>query len=782
MTQSVALIVGLIISFLVAYPALAQPAPSLRNVEFLEQFAATNRFRLGQPAAISITPDAAAVLFLRSENGRSFRQDLWMFDVSTKQEKLLLSAEQLLGGKDEQLTTEELARRERMRMSSRGIASYQLSDDGKRLLVPLSGRLFIVDYASAVGGAQDILELKSEAGSPIDPQFSPDGTLLAAVRDGEIYVSDIASGTQSQLTRGAGGTISHGEAEFVAQEEMGRRHGFWWSPDSTQIAFQRTDTSGIETFTIADASDPAKPAQSWPYPRAGTKNADVSLWVGAVHRRTNSTDATEFHEPVQVQIDWKKYPYLAKVVWEKHGPMTVLVQNRTQTEQVLYAVDAKTGAARELLRERDETWINIQDDVPIFLKDGSFLWMTEQPESSPTDGMQVTRWTLEHRSPTGQRERTILRNAFALTGILGVDEVAGEVYLSDAFHNPGLSVIAVPIAASNAEPREPGCFGESSQVGAIIDKSLSIWIRTVSSIDQNPRWEVMQQDKVIGTLQDKSEVPPLSHRLEFAKVDLASAISVSATAIHAAIIRPLDFDPSKKYPVLNFAYTGPGVNTVNANRRAYLLHQWFADQGFIVVTIDGRGTPRRGRAWERAIKNDMIEVSLQDQCNAILALCDKFPEMDRNRVGVSGWSYGGYFAAMATMRRPDVFKAGIAGAPVTDWRDYDTHYTERYLGMPVPKEQLSDGIAGNQVGYDASNVLTYCKDLSVPLLIIHGTADDNVYFTHSIKMADALTRAGNSYEFMPLSGQTHMVTQPALVKAINVRMAEFFIRHLGKPQ
>jgi dipeptidyl-peptidase-4 len=280
--------------------------------------------------------------------------------------------------------------------------------------------------------------------------------------------------------------------------------------------------------------------------------------------------------------------------------------------------------------------------------------------------------------------------------------------------------------------------------------------------------------KIIGELRSQAEAPAFMPAPEW----------TTANGFHAAIIRPRDFNPQSgiKYPVLNFAYTGPGVNTVQPNARAYLLHQWFADQGFIVVTIDGRGTPRRGREWERAIKNDMITVPLQDQCDALLALCDKFPEMDRDRIGVYGWSYGGYFAAMAVMQRPDIFKAGVAGAPVADWRDYDTHYTERYLGMPLPADQKTDGVPGNQTGYDISNVLTHCKDLSVPLLLIHGTADDNVYFTHSLKIADTLTRAGKPYEFMPLSGQTHMVTQPALVKAINTRMAEFFIMHLGRPK
>jgi dipeptidyl-peptidase-4 len=324
-----------------------------------------------------------------------------------------------------------------------------------------------------------------------------------------------------------------------------------------------------------------------------------------------------------------------------------------------------------------------------------------------------------------------------------------------------------------------------SGADAVFSRSLLTWVETRTYSTEAPKWLIRRRPKfdgadevALGQLDSRSEQPAVAPNIEF----ITAGNSPTDPNPNAAIIRPRDFDPKKKYPVLNFAYTGPGVNTVQPNGRAYLLHQWFADQGFIVVTIDGRGTPRRGRAWERAIKNDMIGVALQDQCDGLLALCEKFPEMDRNRIGVYGWSYGGYFGAMAAMQRPDIFKAGVAGAPVADWRDYDTHYTERYLGMPLPADQLTGGVPGNQAGYDKSNVLTYCKDLQVPLLLIHGTADDNVYFTHSLKIADALTRANKPYEFMPLSGQTHMVTQPALVKAINTRMAEFFITHLGRPQ
>jgi dipeptidyl-peptidase 4 len=799
---------------------IAQPVapaalrPTLTNVEFLEQFAATNRFRLGQPTAITITPDASAVLFLRAENGRSFKQDLWMFDIASKQERLLLTADQLLGGKEENLSPEELARRERMRMSSRGISSYQLSDDGKQLLVPLSGNLFITDFISAFKDEPKTLQLTTLGGS-IDPQLSPSGGMVAYVRGGELLVQETNEypapdgRTETLVSPQASGNVTYGEAEFVAQEEMGRRHGFWWAPDSSAIAYQSTDTTGVEVFTIADAADPAKPAQTWPYPRAGTKNADVRLFLRHIEgfeQIGKSGDGVgsiiPVKDPIEVRWDRATYPYLAKVVWEKHGPLTILVQNRLQTEQILYAVDDKTGEVRELLKEQDETWINIQDDVPIWLSeqavdDRGFLWLSEQSEdelslSTRTASGITSRFSpLEgHNSPIWPVDRIRLLGVAAVSSD-GLQRVLRAVSRSDLISTDIYHVDDVSVFPSNMKTHRfrnlawstPRTEPYSSD--GVFSRDFSVWVHILATPTTTMTWSIYSWTsgdftKPIATLQSRTEPPSITPRIEYALARVPSG--PSELVFPAAIIRPRDFDPKNKYPVLNFAYTGPGVNTVQPNGRAYLLHQWFADQGFIVVTIDGRGTPRRGRAWERAIKNDMIGVALQDQCDGLLALCDKFPEMDRDRIGVYGWSYGGYFAAMAAMQRPDIFKAGVAGAPVADWRDYDTHYTERYLGMPLPADQLTDGVPGNQSGYDESNVLTYCKDLQVPLLLIHGTADDNVYFTHSLKIADALTRANKPYEFMPLSGQTHMVTQPALVKAINTRMAEFFITHLGKPQ
>jgi dipeptidyl-peptidase-4 len=269
--------------------------------------------------------------------------------------------------------------------------------------------------------------------------------------------------------------------------------------------------------------------------------------------------------------------------------------------------------------------------------------------------------------------------------------------------------------------------------------------------------------ETIGELKSVAEEPPIP------KPEL---LTVGERAFYASVIRPHAFVGGKKYPVIVHVYGGPHSLTVNSSPRSSILQQWLADQGFIVISLDGRGTPRRGRDWERAIKGNLIDLPLEDQVAGLKALGQNFPEMDLTRVGITGWSFGGYFSAMAAMRRPDVYKAAVAGAPVCDFRDYDTHYTERYMGLPDE----------NQAGYEASSVLTYCQNLAVPLLIIHGTADDNVYFLHSLKMTEALFRAGKQFEFLPLAGFTHMVPEPNVTVRLNSRIAAFFKEHLGEPR
>ncbi|MCP4654298.1 MAG: S9 family peptidase, partial [bacterium] len=342
----------------------------LVDPEFLEQYAATYRFRLGRPSSIEITPDGDAVLYLRS-GPRSFVRDLYRFDPATGEERLLLTAEQILQGAEEELSPEEKARRERRRLTARGLAAYSLSEDGKRILAPLAGRLYVVELEAGNGepGKARVKELTVDAGTPIDPQFSPSGEEIGYVAEGDLYVVDVASGLSRRLTHREGETITHGLAEFVAQEEIDRYHGFWWSPDGSRIACQRTDVAGVERFRIADPTDPSQAPQEWPYPRAGKANAEVRL--GVLPAAGGDT--------VWVRWDHERYPYLATVRWTAGAALTLVVQNRRQTEELVLAVDPDSGETTILLTETDEAWLNLDQEMPHWLPGAdAFLWTTER--------------------------------------------------------------------------------------------------------------------------------------------------------------------------------------------------------------------------------------------------------------------------------------------------------------------------------------------------------------------------------------------------------------------
>lgn len=709
---------------------------NLADPAFLDQYAATFRFRLGTPAGITCVPGGKSVLFLRSAP-RSFVQDLYEHDIESGAERVVLTAEALLGGGDEHLTAEELARRERMRMASRGIASYALSKDGRSILVPLSGRLFVVDRASGTRR-----ELTSEAGYPIDPRFSPDGSMIACVRDGEVYVTDVASGIERRITSSAGGTIENGLAEFVAQEEMERREGYWWSPDGAFIAFQQTDTQGMEVFTIADPLNPEKEPQSWPYPRAGKANARVRL--GVVSTRNGST------EPTWIEWDHGRHPYLARVNWPEKGPLTILVQNREQTEQALLEVEPTTGGTRALLTERDGAWLNLHS-APKWLPAGGFLWISEADDEP----------RLELRDASGAFTRVITPAKFGFRGVVGI-EADGKSALVSASAEPSESHVWRLALDGSASPQR--VTRERGTHGAVLAEDGQSWVLSSALPSGERSWMAHRAGGGATALRSVAESPKHEAEAIFARVRGASGVREYETAV----LFPRGMKRGSKYPVILSVYAGPGHQQVTTATQGMLMDRWFADHGFIVARIDGRGTPNRGREWERVIRGNLIDAALDDQVDGLRGLAARYPEMDLTRVGVYGWSFGGYFSAMAAMRRPDVFACGVAGAPVADWRDYDTHYTERFMGLPE----------ANSAGYDRSSVLTYCKDLEVPLLIIHGTADDNVYFMHSLKMCDALFRAGKEYDFLALPGFTHMVPDPVVTRSLYGRIAEFFEEHL----
>ncbi|MEO8183515.1 MAG: prolyl oligopeptidase family serine peptidase [Deltaproteobacteria bacterium] len=700
----------------------------------LEQIAGTLSFSLGAPAGIWVAPDGGEVLFRRA-GPRSFVSDLYAFDVASGQERRLLTAEQLLGGSAEELSVEERARRERMRLVTRGITAFSADESGSRLLIPLSGRLFILDRS---GGEPRELRVP---GPSVDARLSPDGSLVACVSEGDLYVLDAnGKAPARRLTERASAAIEYGLAEFVAQEEMNRFRGYWWSPDSRSIAFQKSDLSRVETLYLSDATHPERAPLAFRYPRVGTANADVQLGViGVQGGRTT-------------WLEWDRvaFPYLASVSWQKNAPLTLVVQNRSQTEQQVLVADGN-GKTRSLLVERDPTWINLDPaGLPYWDPDAqSFLWSSERNGS----------WELELRGSDGALLRTLVPAALGYKGLAGFDRERVAAWVVASPDSRQSQLFRVPLDGAAPE-RISRAEGEHSLRG-----SERAGVAVLSSKERSgERHErVLRADgSLAGELASVAERPAVLPEPELCTVQ------VDGRQHFAAVLRPRSFERGRRYPVIVSVYGGPHANHVKLDPYGYLIDQWYADGGFIVVRADGRGTPGRGRDWERAVHQRLASVALDDQVAILQAVAAERPELDLGRVGITGWSFGGYLAAMAVELRPDVFRAGVAGAPVTDWRDYDTHYTERYMGL----------LESSGAAYEASSALTHAGKLERPLLLIHGTTDDNVYFTHSLKLSQALFRAGKPFEMLPLAGFTHMVPDPVVKRALSRRILDFFRRSL----
>jgi len=705
-------------------------APMPMNSSFLRQYAKTRRFLSGRPVMPQFLADPQQMLFLRSPPDSPV-QTLFRLDAKTGKTVEVLTPESLLQGAQQTLTAEEKARLERLRVSARGFTSYRLSKDKSRVAVSLSGKLYVVDLASGKSQA-----LKTGNGAAVDPRFSPNGKHLAYVRETDVFAVDLKTGKERRLTRGGSELKTHGLAEFVAQEEMSRHQGFWWSGDSKFIAYQEADLTEVEQLRVQDAFHPEKAPDAFAYPRAGKQNARVRL--GIVSAEGGST--------VWARWDAEKYPYLATVKWPRNGELTLVVQDRRQREEQVLAVNPKTGATRMLLTEKDEAWLNLDQEFPRWLEDGSgFLWYTERNGAAE----------VELRAKDGSLSRSWVPPSAHFVAFAGVDEKAGQLYFTA---NPEVIRTQLFRAQPGKPPERVTLEGLSpGWVEAELSEDGQALRISHTSVAAMPRTYLYSVDgKRLAELPSVADEPDVALKVEFRKVKVAEEL-------HAAIFRPRTQKPGQKLPVILSVYGGPSSSTVRDVMREHLLSQWYADLGFIVVKVDNRGTPNRHRSFEKAIVDDFSKVILDDQVAALHALGKELPELDLTRVGIEGWSFGGYLSALAVLKRPDVFRVAVAGAPVVDWTDYDTHYTERYLGLPQQ----------NVEGYKNSSLLTYADKLARPLLLIHGTADDNVYFLHTLKLSDALFRAGKPHGVLPLSGLTHMVPDPLYTERLYERVAQY---------
>ncbi len=702
------------------------------DADFLAANTATYGFRLGIPKVVGFAPDGD-VLFLRTPP-RSFVGDLYQLDATSGQVTPIATAARLLAGGDEHLSDADKARRERTRTATKGIVDVRLSDDGTRILVPLGERLFAIERLT--GSVATV----AVDGYPYDPHLAPSGERFAYVVDGDLYVASLAAQAPPlRITHREQPSVEYGVAEFVAQEELKRTRGFWWSPDSTQLVYQRTDNGPVDQLYVANPLHPEQAPVGFRYPRAGRANATVTLHVATLGR-----GAIELH------WDRARYPYVADVQWPAHGPLTLVVMDRDQHEVAVLAANPADGTTTTLVAERDDAWFDILDGAPQWLADGSgFLWGSERSGA----------WQLELRDARGALVRTLTDGALGLRAVAGVDTRRGVAWVTASADPTETAVWTVPLAGGTPTrvTAEPGVWAaQTSDDGATAALTGLLADGTVQVR------AVRSDGSLVAALPTTNEAPP------YLPQPIYETITLGDHHHATAIIRPRAFDPQRRYPVLLHVYGGPTARMVWHNPRAYLMDQWYADGGFVVVRIDGRGTPNQGRAWSRAVLKDLITVPLADQVDVLHALAASHPELDLARVGIYGWSFGGYLSAMATILRPEVFQCGIAGAPVTDWNLYDSAYTERYMKQPTD----------NADGYRASSAVEHAAKLTRPLLIIHGIADDNVHLANSLALVQALFVAGKRAEFVPLA-TTHMVPDPAIALAQERLQVEFFQQHLA---
>ncbi|MFF7201592.1 prolyl oligopeptidase family serine peptidase [Streptomyces sp. NPDC008141] len=705
-----------------------------QQLSFPRQYARTQRFTLGAPRAFTVSPDGSRVVFIRSSSGTDRSGRLWVLDLDQEagrpRERVAADAAALLGGADERLSSEERARRERSREGSAGIVAYAVDRAVELAAFTLSGRLHTAELRA--GTAREL----PVPGPVIDPRPSPDGRWIAYAAQGSLRVTGAEGEDDRALAEPEDEDVTYGLAEFIAAEEMDRLRGFWWSPESDRLLVARVDERDVRRWWISDPAHPDREPAQVAYPAAGTPNAEVRLFL-----------VTLQGERTEVTWDRARYPYLARVHWSDAGAPLMLVQSRDQRTQVHLAVDTESGTTRTVHVDEDPVWLDLFPGVPAWAPDGRLVRIADEGGARvlAVGDRALTGAGLQLRAVLDIGENDVLVSAVA--GEDAADPEIGEIHVYRV-NELGTERISEGAGVHSAVRSGPVTVLASSRPDA-----------------PGTTVQVLREGKPVATVASHAEQPVLT-----AHPRLCEA---GARRIPCAVLLPTGYRESDgPLPVLMDPYGGPHGQRVFAAHNPYLTSQWFADQGFAVIVADGRGSPGRSPGWEKAIK-DNFPLTLEDQIEALHGLASSFP-LDLERVGIRGWSYGGYLAALAVLRRPDVFHAAVAGAPVSDMQLYDTHYTERYLGDPAERPEVY--AANSLVTKDG---LTALENPARPLMIIHGLVDDNVVVAHTLRLSSALLAAGRPHEVLPLTGVTHMTPQEQIAENLLLLQVDFLKRSLG---
>jgi dipeptidyl-peptidase-4 len=676
--------------------------------------ARTQRFTLGEPRTISVCADGRRVLFLRAAAGDDARTGLWVLDLPDGEERVIVDPTT-----DADLPAAERMRRERVREGASGVVTYAADDAGQVAAFALGGRLHAVSVDTG-----ELREL-GEASACFDPRPDPSGRAVAYVDGRDLRVVGVDGSDDRVLAGEATDTVSWGRAEFVAAEEMGRYRGFWWAPDGAALLAARVDEAPVAQWWIADPAHPDRPPAAVRYPAAGTANAEVTLWLIQLNGNRR-----------QITWDRERFPYLGAVSWSGPGAPLVTVVSRDQRTVAVLAADTSGGDTEVLYEDRDPMWVDLFGGVPAWIGD------------------RVVRIAVRDGG-----NRLMIGDTAVTPAELYVRSVAG------------VTGDAVVFIASDDNPTETAVYRWSEAGLECLTPSPGIRRAVVgggTTIIASATLLTDGTNTVIHTAEAPREIASLAVASPLQPA--VRMLTLGPRSLAAGLVLPRDHEPGTPLPVLVDPYGGPHAQRVLATRAAWLEPQWLADQGFAVLVVDGRGTPGRDPAWERDVHLDFVTPILDDQVDALHAAAEIEPDLDLTRVGIRGWSFGGWLAALAVLRRPDVFAVAIAGAPVTDWSLYDTFYTERYLGTPQD----------NPTVYQRCSLLDDAPSLSRPLLVIHGLADDNVVAAHTLRFSQRLTEAGRPHSVLPLTGVTHMTPQEAVAENLLLLQVDFLHRHLSR--
>lgn len=694
------------------------PDAAFPTESFPRQYARTRRFSLGRPRTFTVAEDGSRVAFLRSRSGDDPVGCLWVLDVAAGEERLIFDP---ATGGEEHLSAEERDRRERRRESLTGVTDHATDRAVTVAAFAMDGDLYLADLIA--GGARRI---EVGAPDPFDARPDPSGRRIAYVSGGALRVVEADGSDDREIASDPDPDVHWGVAEFAAAEEMERLRGFWWSPDGERIVAARVDDRPVRVWHIASPIDPEAEPRAVRYPRAGTDNAIVTLSVFGLDG-----------DRVDVEWDRQAFEYLVSVTWTPDAPLTIVVESRDQTRCQVLAVDADSGATRLVREEHDDRWLDIVVGVPAWLPDGRLVRTVDLDDTRRIafDDEPMTPADLQVVEVLDVGDQVVFRGV--------EDPTETHVYR---------------LALDGTVSRLTGTPGiHTAAVGG------DVLVLTTATVDALPTSRVLRGGEEVAILRSFTEDPIL--------VPTPTFFTGGERELPMALFTPGGAEPAAPLPVLLDPYGGPHFALVQRAMGLHFESQWFADQGFAVLVIDGRGTPNRGPAWDRAVYRNLVDPVLEDQVDGLHAAAERFAFLDLERVAIRGWSFGGFLAAMAVLRRPDVFHAAVSGAPVTDGTLYDTHYTERYLGLP---EEEVEAYARYRLIDDAPN-------LTRPLMLIHGLADDNVYVASTLQLSKALLEAGRPHTVLPLSGITHAPLDPAVAENLLMLQVRFLRDALGLP-